>query len=81
MNTMNVRDTNSNEDVPWNSTSYGSNNIGNVQVPCHDHLEFATVVDIEVFDDAYITEMHLEDLRNQWLFWEPNYHTLFMSAF
>ncbi len=52
MNTMNVHDISSNEDVLAYSIGYGNNNYDNVQVLCHDHLKILGVVDAKVLNDA-----------------------------
>lgn len=62
MNTINVHDISSNEDILPDSTCYGNNSYGNVQVLCHDHLEILGVIDAEMLNDAYITKMHLQNL-------------------
>jgi hypothetical protein len=68
MNTMSVHDISSNEDVLPDSTSYGNNSYGYVQVLYHNHLKISGVVDVEVFNGAYITKMHLENLQNNGCF-------------
>ncbi len=73
MNIMNVHDIHSNEKFPT-FVGYDNNNIGNVQVVCHDKLKNPLIIDIEVVhNDAYVIKMHLENLRKQRLLWKPHY--------
>jgi hypothetical protein len=81
MNTMNVHDVNSNEDVPPHFIAYANNIINNLQVHSYEELKIPKVINAKVHDYAYITKMHLENLQNYQLFWKLHYHTLFMWAF
>jgi hypothetical protein len=74
---MNVHDISFNEKVPLVFAGCGSNNIGNVQVAWKGgELNIPRAIDVSKNDlDAYITEMHLENLWQQRLLWKPHYHT------
>jgi hypothetical protein len=62
MNTMNVHDVKSNEDVPPHFIGYANNIISNVQVPCYEELKIPKVINAKVHD--YITKMHSKNLQN-----------------
>jgi hypothetical protein len=61
---MNVHDISFNKKAPLVSTKYDNNNVGNVQVARKGgELEIPKVVNVGRDDsNAYITEMHLENL-------------------
>jgi hypothetical protein len=62
MNTMNVHDLHSYEDLPI-SIGHVNSNIGNVQTTCHGELNNPLINDVKVVhDDASIIEMDLEIL-------------------
>ncbi len=64
LNIVNMHDINYNEEVLLASIQYDNSSINNVQVACKGgELEITKVVDVEKHDDAYIIEMHLENLQ------------------
>ncbi len=63
LNIVSMHDISYNEEVLLASVQYDNSSIGNVQVVCKGgELEIIKVVDVERHDDAYIIEMHLENL-------------------
>jgi len=73
---MSVHDISSNEKVPLVFVGCGNNNIGNEQVAWKGgELKIPRAIDVGKDGlDAYIIEMHLENLWQQRLLWKPHYH-------
>jgi hypothetical protein len=72
---MSVHDISFNEKVPLVFARCDNNNIGNVQVAWKGgELKIPRAIDVGKDDlDAYIIEMHLENLWQQRLLWKLHY--------